>query len=261
MNEYRITANGNEKKIVKLPSGRHDVTIEQWNNAYKYIELAMEANRLFEEGQVEKSQAKVIESMCGTIAALGAGITFEELMQVEYNKINNLFLIQFGWLSEEKPKRNFKIKGKKFSVPNYEQGTCGDFMDVMSLLAMHEEYNDAEKGLLIAAVYMRNGEYYQDLEEINQRIEFLKKYGKNGLILFVRFFFVQFVEELQNRHPATFGSSKGTGKANKYLSQLGYYPLFANVAECRSIFVRCSVVEVLEERFKQIRPSAKHKIR
>jgi hypothetical protein len=188
MNEYRITANGNEKKIVKLPSGRHDVTIEQWNNAYKYIELAMEANRLFEEGQVEKSQAKVIESMCGTIAALGAGITFEELMQVDYNKINNLFLIQFGWLSEEKPKRNFKIKGKKFTVPNYEQGTCGDFMDVMSLLAMHEEYNDGEKGLLIAAVYMRNGEYYQDLEEINQRIEFLKKYGRMDLFYSCAFF-------------------------------------------------------------------------
>ena len=45
------------------------------------------------------------------------------------------------------------------------------------------------------------------------------------------FFLVKFVEELQNRHPATFGSSKGSGKANKYLSQLGYYPLFANVAE------------------------------
>jgi hypothetical protein len=109
-------------------------------------------------------------------------------MQVEYNKINNLFLIQFGWLSEEKPKRNFKIKGKKFTVPNYEQGTCGDFMDVMSLLAMHEEYNDAEKGLLIAAVYMRNGEYYQDLEEINQRIEFLKKYGKMDLFYSCAFF-------------------------------------------------------------------------
>ena len=188
MNEYRITANGNEKKIVKLPSGRHDVTIEQWNNAYKYIELAMEANRLFEEGQVEKSQAKVIESMCGTIAALGVGITFDELMSVDYNKINNLFLVQFGWLSEEKPKREFKIKGKKFTVPKFEQGSCGDFMDVMSLLAMHEEYNDAEKGLLIAAVYMRDGEYYQDLEEINQRIEFLKQYGRMDLFYSCAFF-------------------------------------------------------------------------
>ena len=61
-------------------------------------------------------------------------------------------------------------------------------MDVMSLLAMHEEYNDAEKGLLIAAVYMRNGEYYQDLEEINQRIEFLKKYGRMDLFYSAAFF-------------------------------------------------------------------------
>jgi len=188
MNEYRITANGKEKKIVKLPTGRHEVTLEQWNNAYKYVELAVEANRLFEEGKLEKSQAKIIESMCGTIAALGVGITFDELMSVDYNKINNLFLIQFGWLSEEKPKKEFKIKGKKFTVPKFEQGTCGDFMDVMSLLAMHEEYNDAEKGLLIAAVYMRNGEYYQDLEEINQRIEFLKKYGRMDLFYSCAFF-------------------------------------------------------------------------
>jgi hypothetical protein len=107
MNEYRITANGNEKKIVKLPSGRHDVTIEQWNNAYKYIELAMEANRLFEEGQVEKSQAKVIESMCGTIAALGAGITFEELMQVDYNKINNLVPHSVRVVKRRKAKAQF----------------------------------------------------------------------------------------------------------------------------------------------------------
>jgi hypothetical protein len=188
MNEYRITANGKEKKIVKLPTGRHEVTLEQWNDAYKYVELAVEANRLFEEGKLEESQAKVIESMCGTIASLGEGITYDELLNVEFNKINNLFLIQFGWLSEEKPKRNFKIKGKKFSVPKFEQGSCGDFMDVMSLLAMHEEYNDAEKGLLIAAVYMRNGEYYQDLEEINQRIEFLKKYGRMDLFYSCAFF-------------------------------------------------------------------------
>ena len=47
MNEYRITANGKEKKIVKLPSGRHEVTLEQWNNAFKYVELAMDANAGF----------------------------------------------------------------------------------------------------------------------------------------------------------------------------------------------------------------------
>jgi hypothetical protein len=81
-----------------------------------------------------------------------------------------------------------RLTARKFSVPNYEQGTCGDFMDVMSLLAMHEEYNDGEKGLLIAAVYMRNGEYYQDLEEINQRIDFLKKYGKMDLFYSCAFF-------------------------------------------------------------------------
>ena len=188
MNEYRITVNGKEKKIVKLPSGRHEVTLEQWNNAYKYVELALEANRLFEEGKIEESQAKIIESMCGTISALGEGITYDELLQVDYNKINNLFLIQFDWLSKENVKREFRIKGKKFIVPKFEKATCGDFMDVMSLLAMHEEYNDAEKGLLIAAVYMRNGEYYQDLEEINGRIEFLKQYGRMDLFYSCAFF-------------------------------------------------------------------------
>ena len=188
MNEYRITVNGKEKKIVKLPSGRHEVTLEQWNNAYKYVELALEANRLFEEGKIEESQAKIIESMCGTISALGKGITYEELLQVDYNKINNLFLIQFDWLSKENVKREFRIKGKKFIVPKFEKATCGDFMDVMSLLAMHEDYNDAEKGLLIAAVYMRNGEYYQDLEEINERIEFLKQYGRMDLFYSCAFF-------------------------------------------------------------------------
>ena len=47
----------------------------------------------------------------------------------------------------------------------------------------------------------------------------------------VYLFFAQFLEELQSRHPATFTSRGGAGKSNKFVENLGYYPLFAEVAE------------------------------
>lgn len=46
----------------------------------------------------------------------------------------------------------------------------------------------------------------------------------------MRFFFAQFVEHIREIYRATFDSSGG-GKSNQYIERLGYFPLFASVAE------------------------------
>jgi hypothetical protein len=45
------------------------------------------------------------------------------------------------------------------------------------------------------------------------------------------FFFAQFYEESQNKYGATFNPKSGTGSSNEYLKRMGFYPIFANVAE------------------------------
>jgi hypothetical protein len=188
MNTFTITANGLSKKDVKLPSGRHDVTIAQWVKAHEYLEIAIKANDLLNEGKFEESQKLAVESMCGTMSALSEGLDMDDLLRMEMDKVNNLFMMQFSWLQNETPKRKFKIKGKKFEIPNFGERTCGDFVDTMSLLSVYEQYKDADKGIVVAAIYMREGEYYQDLQEIEERIEFLKKYGRMDLFYSCSFF-------------------------------------------------------------------------
>jgi len=188
MNKFALKINGEEKKEVLTPTGRHEVTIEQWDKAYKWLDLAAEANQDFEDGNTDEAQRKIVASICGTIEALSIGITYDELIQIKWDKVNKLFMIAFSWLQEEEPKKEFKIKGKKFYVPDFMRGTAGDFMDVMSLLSALKENEEHEKGLLIAAIYMRDGEYYQDLEEINARVEFLREHGRMDLFYSCAFF-------------------------------------------------------------------------
>ena len=188
MNTFTITANGKSKKDVKLPSGRYDVNIEQWSKAQEHLNTALKANDLLEEGKLEESQKLAVESMCGTMSALSIGLEMDDLMRMDMDKVNNLFMMQFAWLQNETPKRKFKIKGKKFEIPNFGERSCGDFVDTMSLLSIYEDYQDADKGIIIAAIYMREGEYYQDLQEIEERIEFLKKYGRMDLFYSCAFF-------------------------------------------------------------------------
>ena len=188
MNTFTITANGKSKKDVKLPSGRYDVNIEQWSKAQEHLNTALKANDLLEEGKLEESQKLAVESMCGTMSALSIGLEMDDLMRMDMDKVNNLFMMQFAWLQNETPKRKFKIKGKKFEIPNFGERSCGDFVDTMSLLSIYEDYQDADKGIVIAAIYMREGEYYQDLQEIEERIEFLKKYGRMDLFYSCAFF-------------------------------------------------------------------------
>jgi len=188
MNTFTITANGKSKKDVKLPSGRYDVNIEQWSKAQEHLNTALRANDLLEEGKLEESQKLAVESMCGTMSALSIGLEMDDLLRMDMDKVNNLFMLQFAWLQNETPKRKFKIKGKKFEIPNFGERSCGDFVDTMSLLSIYEDYQDADKGIIIAAIYMREGEYYQDLQEIEERIEFLKKYGRMDLFYSCAFF-------------------------------------------------------------------------
>jgi hypothetical protein len=188
MKVYTIRANEKFSKYVSLPTGRHEVTIEQWAKAYEYIELAEKANNLLNEGKFEESQKLAVESMCGTMSALSEGLEMDDLLRMDVDKANNLFLTQFDWLQNEKPKQKFKINGKNFEMPNFGERTCGDFVDTMSLLSVYEQYKDADKGIVVAAIYMREGEYYQDLQEIEERIEFLKKYGRMDLFYSCSFF-------------------------------------------------------------------------
>jgi hypothetical protein len=190
MKEFNITANGKSTKTVLVPDGRHEVTIEKWNEAYKWMEQSAQAEQLFEDGDYEKSQMLLVESMCGTMEALSTNLLRSDLMQMDFDKVNNLFLMQFAWLTNESPKKNFKIKGKKFSVPNFKEGSIGDFYDAMSTMQKLKENEDADRGVVIAAVYMRQGEYYQDLQEIDDRIEFLKEHGRMDLFYSCAFFFL-----------------------------------------------------------------------
>ena len=188
MNTYAVKVNGEETKEFRVPTGRHEVTYEQWKEAYTYFVMAEDARSSMEDGDVEGATKSAIESICKTIEALSDGITYDELMQVNWSKLENLFLIAFGWIQEEEPKTKFKINGKKFSIPDFMRGTAGDFMDVMSLLSSMKDIDESNKGIVVAAVYMREGEYYQDLQEIEERIEFLKKYGRMDLFYSISFF-------------------------------------------------------------------------
>lgn len=190
MNTYSFKINGVDTKEFHLPTGRHEVTITQWREAYKYLQLADDAREAEDEGKFEEAQSKIIQSIVGTIASLSHGITYDELMQVNYTKLNNLFLTQFAWLQNEQPKKEFKIKGKRFVMPNFMKTSAGDFQDCMDLLKMLKEEEEPDKGLVIAAIYMRNGEYYQDLEEIKARIEFLREHGRMDLFYACSFFFL-----------------------------------------------------------------------
>jgi len=188
MNTYAVKVNGEETKEFRVPTGRHEVTYEQWKEAYTYFVMAEDARSSMEDGDVEGATKSAIESICRTIEALSDGITYDELMQVNWSKLETLFLIAFGWIQDEEPKTKFKINGKKFSIPDFMRGTAGDFMDVMSLLSSMKDIDESNKGIVVAAVYMREGEYYQDLQEIEQRIEFLKKYGRMDLFYSISFF-------------------------------------------------------------------------
>ena len=188
MNTYAVKVNGEETKEFRVPTGRHEVTYEQWKEAYTYFVMAEDARSSMEDGDVEGATKSAIESICRTIEALSDGITYDELIQVNWAKLENLFLIAFGWIQDEEPKTKFKINGKKFSIPDFMRGTAGDFMDVMSLLSSMKDIDESNKGIVVAAVYMREGEYYQDLQEIEERIEFLKKYGRMDLFYSISFF-------------------------------------------------------------------------
>lgn len=188
MNTYAVKVNGEETKEFRVPTGRHEVTYEKWNQAYEYFVMAEEASRDMEDGDIEDATKRGIESICRTIESLSDGITYDELMQVNWAKLQNIFVIAFGWIQDEKPKTKFKINGRKFSIPDFMKGTAGDFMDVMSLLSSMKDIEESNKGIVVAAVYMREGEYYQDLQEIEERIEFLKKYGRMDLFYSISFF-------------------------------------------------------------------------
>jgi hypothetical protein len=146
MNTFTITANGLSKKDVKLPSGRHDVTIAQWVKAHEYLEIAIKANDLLNEGKFEESQKLAVESMCGTMSSLSEGLDMDDLLRMEMDKVNNLFMMQFSWLQNEVPKQKFKINGRKFQMPNFGERTCGDFVDTMSLLSVYENTRTQTKG-------------------------------------------------------------------------------------------------------------------
>jgi hypothetical protein len=190
MRNYKLTAGDKEIKTLKTPQGRHEVSYYQWAKAYEYILLSQEAKQDFEDGKFEEATKKSIESITRVIAALGTGATYKDLLRIEWDKINNIFLLDFEWLSNEEPKREFKIKGRKFTIPNFDNSTAGDYMDVMDILrAAKDNSNDIDMGLTIASVYLKDDkEYKQDVDAINERKEFLKKYAKIDLFYSVAFF-------------------------------------------------------------------------
>ena len=188
MKKFEITANGKHKATALLPDGRKEVTLEQWNKAYPFLMDGIAAQGMFDEGDIEEAQIKIVQSMCNTMSALSTNLDYDDLINIDFDKLNNLFLLQFSWLTNESPKKNFKINGRNFSIPDFEAGSAGDFMDIMSLIQSLKDEEEADKGLAIAAIYMRQGEYYQDLNEIRDRMDFLKEYARMDLFFSCAFF-------------------------------------------------------------------------
>lgn len=188
MKEFKITANGKTKYTALMPDGRHEVTLDQWNAAYPYLKDTQKAAQLNEDGDIVNAQIMLVKSMCGTMAALSENLEYEDLININFDKLNNLFLMQFSWLTNEKPKKEFNVKGRKFNIPNFETGSAGDFMDVMSLISALGDNEDADKGLAIAAIYMREGDYDQDIDKIMERKEFLKEHARMDLFYSAAFF-------------------------------------------------------------------------
>jgi len=190
MKKYTLTNNGKEILVLKVPEGRHEVSYDQWCEAYKYLDLAQESKKDFDDGNIFEATQKSIESISRLVSSLSTGVTYEQLIKVPYSKINNIFILDFGWLSSEMPKKSFKVKGKTFKIPNFSEKSAGDFMDVMDLIKqINDLKNDADLGLTIAAIYFREGDYKQDVEAINERKEHLKKYAAMDVLFSAGFFF------------------------------------------------------------------------
>ena len=202
MRKYNLTENGESKLTLLVPEGRHEVSYDQWKDAYQYIEMAKESKEAFDNEQFVEATKKSIESLTRLMTALCEGVTYEQLRNVPYNKLNNIFIIEFGWLSKEKPKKKFKINGRAFEIPDFSKKTAGDFMDVMDLITqINDKKDDAELGLIIAAIYLREGEYEQDIDKINERKEFLKRYAKMDVLYSAGFFFSSSLQNLDKSIP------------------------------------------------------------
>jgi hypothetical protein len=183
------------KETIKwtAPQGRHEVSYDKWNEAYQHIKIADEARELLEEGNSEKATLKAIESICKTIASLSDGITYEQLMKCKWDEINNLFLVCFKWIQQERPKKDFIVDGIRLVVPDFSQATAGQFMDVMQMMEqLKEEDNDIDKGIAIAAVYCRQTPYFQDMNTLSERKEWFKKHANCDLFYSCAFFLRSF---------------------------------------------------------------------
>jgi hypothetical protein len=188
---------GIEKVKFKVPEGRHEVSYDKWMNAYPYIKLAEEAQQALDLGDNLTATQKSIESMTHVICELSEGIRYDQLIKIKMDKINNLFLTAFNWLGNERPKKEFNINGKKFIIPEFINASAGDFMDCTALIqVLNENVAEEEKGLIIGAVYMRDGQYIQDLQSINERKEFLKKYAKMDFFFSCSFFLLNSLQVL-----------------------------------------------------------------
>lgn len=189
MRKYNIKINEKVTLSFKTPVGRKEVSYKQWSDAYKHIKISLKAKEEYEKGNINKASMLSVESMARIICALSKGVKYEDLIKLPISKLNNLFILEFSWLSNELPKRKFKVKNLKVEIPNFNKASAGDFMDTMSYLNLiKDKENHAELGVVIAAIYSKGGEYYQDEDNINKRIEFFKEHAKMDLFYSASFF-------------------------------------------------------------------------
>lgn len=175
-------------KEVKTPQGRHEVSYDTWVNAYKYIQLAQEADNLYQDGQYYEASEKAIESICRIMCALSEGLEYQDLIMVNHDKINNIFITLFAWLQNEQPKKEFIINGNRYSMPSFINDSAFEFMDTLQMLQQIDGASEADKGLIIAAIYLRDHVYVDDLQEIEARKEYFKKHAKMDLFYSCAFF-------------------------------------------------------------------------
>ena len=200
-----ITIQINKTKF-KIPQGRHEVSYDQWKNAYAGIKKAEEAKQAYEDGDNEQATILTIEHMADIISKLSIGVTTKEILQAPFDQITNLFITKFDWIWNEEAKAKFKIKGKYFDIPNFGRMSGMQLMDCMQLIQQMEGDDEIDKGLIIASIYTQE-KYEQDFENLEAKKQFLKDNAKLDLFFACAFFLRSGIQNLKGYTlPASIGA-------------------------------------------------------
>lgn len=183
-------------KEFRCPEKRSEITYEQWAKAYEHLKKVEEGQDLLEKGNYIDSSKITIRGICGMIAELSEGITEQELLMCDWDKVNKIFASVFSFIQNEPPKNKFEVGGKTLTIPDFNLTTGLQLMDCTAYLQQITESGDHEKGLIIASVYTTE-KYTQDLKAFEDRKEWIRKHGRMDLFYSASFFLLNSIKRLK----------------------------------------------------------------